>query len=279
LSESAQRRGADPAAILNQLTRVRAWAPGVLSHPWRWLLGWWFALFVGAQLAVLAFSPSSYRRGSVARGLLQVHEAAGRSLLGFTLLMALFNLVVIHILVVTANAYGLAAFALDAVVRVLVLELIPLAAPLYVAVNYSIPAGSELRRARQGGAFARLTAQGLDPLSREVLPRVLGGLSAVVLLAAVSCVISLLLAYFSIYGFTWAAVAPYSHAVGQIFGPTVTLIFCLKTILFALTAILLPLVHGLGADATRTHFEVRGLVQMLALMLLIEILSLVGNYY
>lgn len=279
MSESAHHRGAGSAAILNQITQARAWAPHVLMHPWRWLAGWWFALFVGAQLAVLAFSPSSYRRGSGARSLLQVHEAAGRSLLGFTLLMALFNLVVIHILVVTANAYGLAAFALDAVVRVLVLELIPLAAPLYVAVNYSIPAGSELRRARQGGTFARLADEGLDPLSREVLPRVLGGLSAVILLAAVSCVISLLLAYFSIYGFTSAALASYSHAVGQIFDPAVTLIFCLKTLLFALTAVLLPLVHGLSVDAARTHLEVRGLVQMLALMLLIEILSLVGNYY
>jgi phospholipid/cholesterol/gamma-HCH transport system permease protein len=193
--------------------------------------------------------------------------------------LALFNLVVIHILVVTANAYGLAAYALDAVVRVLVLELIPLAAPLYVGINYSIPAGSELRRARARGAFERLRAQGLDPRSHEVLPRVWGGLCAVILLLAVSCVISLLLAYVSIYGFTLAAVLPYSHAVGQIFNPTVTLIFCLKALLYAVTAVLLPLVHGLGGNPGRSHFEVRGLVQVLALVLLIEVLSLIGNYY
>ena len=61
--------------------------------------------------------------------------------------------------------------------------------------------------------------------------------------------------------------------------PAVTLIFCLKTLLFAATVVLLPLSHALRAPRRVGSFEVRGLLQTFVLMLLIEIASLVGNYY
>lgn len=260
---------------------------------YRWLLGlgqgvlrglarWWQVLFVGAQVAVLALAPSSYRRESGAVVLRHVYFAAGPGLPGFTMLMALFNVVVIRILVVTAFAYGLSSFALDAVVRVLVLELIPLVAALYVAVEYTIPGGSELFKLRRAGGLERLRAGGLDPLAREVLPRVLAGVFAVLLLAAVSCSISLVLAYVAVHGFTTAGVASYNRAVGHIFNPVVTLIFGVKTVLFAVAVALLPVANALRDPpprATRTSVELQGLMQMFLLMLLIEIGSLVGNYY
>jgi len=260
---------------------------------YRWLLGlgqgvlgwgarWWQVLFMGAQLGVLALSPSSYRQESGAVVLRQIYRAAGPGLPGFTVLMALFNVVVIRIVVVTAFAYGLSSFALDAVVRVLVLELIPLVAALYVAVEYAIPGGSELFKLRRAGGLDRLRARGIDPLGREVLPRVLAGVFAVLLLAAVSCVISLGLAYVAVHGFTTAGVAPYNRAVGHIFNPVVTLIFGFKTLLFALAVALLPVANALRdlpQRASRTSVELQGLVQMFVLMLVIEIASLVGNYY
>ncbi|CAM5782375.1 MlaE family ABC transporter permease [Ottowia pentelensis] len=246
------------------------------------LAGWWLVLFTGAQLMVLAFSPSSYRAQAGAGVLREIERAAAPGLPGFTVLMALFNVVVIRIVVVTAFAYGLEPYAMDAVVRVLVLELIPLVAALYVAVDYSIPGGSQLFKWRRAGGFERLRAQGQDPLAREVLPRVLGGVLAVSLLAAVSCVISLLLTYVAVYGFTLAALPRYNRAVGHIFNPAVTLIFGLKTGLFALTVALLPVANALRdipRKRTRTSVELQGLVQMFVLMLLIEMAALVGNYY
>ena len=140
----------------------------------RWALGWWLVVFIGAQLAVLAFSPSSYRRESRGVVLRQLYNAAGPGLPGFTTLMALFNVVVIRIVVVTAFAYGLTQYALDAVVRVLVLELIPLVAALFVAVEYTIPSGSELYKLRRAGEIPALELVvaldgGAGPMSYETL--------------------------------------------------------------------------------------------------------------
>jgi len=84
------------------------------------------------------------------------------------------------------------------------------------------------------------------------------------------------------YGFTLAGVASYNHAVGNIFTPAVSLIFSLKTLLFALAVSLLPAATALRdvpRRASRTSVELQGLVQMFVLMLIIEIASLVGNYY
>lgn len=246
------------------------------------LAGWWLVLFTGAQLAVLAFSPSSYRAQAGAGVLREIERAAAPGLPGFTVLMALFNVVVIRIVVVTAFAYGLSQYALDAVVRVLVLELIPLAAALYVAVEYSIAGGSQLYKWRRDGGPQRLRAAGGDPLAHEVLPRVLGAMFAVLLLAALSCVISLVLTYVAVHGFTTAGVASFNRAVGHIFNPAVTLIFGLKTLLFAVAVSLLPVANALRDiehRPSRTSVELQGLVQMLVLMLGIEIASLVGNYY
>ena len=255
---------------------------GVGRGAWRWVGGWWQVLFVGAQLAVLTLSPSSWRGHPRAQVLRHIDEATAPGLPGFTLLMALFNVVVIRIVVVTAFAYGLTQYALDAVVRVLVLELIPLAAALYVAVEYSIAGGSQLYKLRRDGGLQRLRAAGYDPLTHEVLPRVLGAVFAVLLLAALSCAISLVLTYVAVHGFTTAGVASFNRAVGHIFNPAVTLIFVLKTFLFAVAVALLPMANALRDIAhrpSRTSVELQGLVQMLVLMLVIEIASLVGNYY
>ncbi|QTD47315.1 ABC transporter permease [Ottowia testudinis] len=258
------------------------WLLGLGRAVLRWVSGWWLVLFVAAQLMVLAFSPSSYGRAGRGAVLRQMALAGGPGLPGFTMLMALFNVVVIRIVVVTAFAYGLTQYAIDAVVRVLVLELVPLAAALFVAVEYTIPGGSDLYKLRRSGAMQKLRQRGLDPLAHEVLPRVLAGVFAVLLLAAVSCVLSLVLAYLAIHGFTLAGASSYSHGVGQIFTPVVSSIFAAKTLLFALSVSLVPLGNALRDFPRRTSrisVELQGLVQVFVLMLLIEIASLVGNYY
>jgi len=247
-----------------------------------WLGGWWQIIHLGAVLGVLALSASGRRQawGSGLAG--QVYRASGPMLAGFTIATAVLSLVVIRIVIVTAQSYGLSQYALEMVVRVLVLELIPLAAALYVAVEYSIAGGSQLYKLRRDGGLQRLRAAGHDPLTHEVLPRVLGAVFAVLLLAALSCAISLVLTYVAVHGFTTAGVASFNRAVGHIFNPAVTLIFVLKTFLFAVAVALLPMANALRDIAhrpSRTSVELQGLVQMLVLMLVIEIASLVGNYY
>lgn len=235
-----------------------------------------------AVLIVMALSPSSYRaqhRQALAR---QIYLGTAQSLLWFTVLSTLISLVVIRIVVVTAQSYGLSQYALEMVVRVLVLELIPLAAALFAALRCSIPQATEVAALRTGGAWDQAVSQGANPLHAEVLPRVVAGVFVSLLLAAVSCVVTLVVAYLSTYGYTTAGFSAYTRTVGHVFSPAVSLIFGLKTLFFSVTVALMPIAAVLDAAPRRranTSVELQGLVRMFLVLVLIEIGSLVGNYY
>jgi phospholipid/cholesterol/gamma-HCH transport system permease protein len=248
---------------------------------WRWFWGWWRIMTLGAELLVLALSPLSYQAASRANLLRHIYLATAPSLTWFTVLTATLSLVLIRIVVVTAFSYGLSFYALEMVVRVLVLELIPLTAALFAAVRYSIPRGSELYKQRTRGGFDTLRSQYVDPIAQELLPSVVAGVFSVLTLAAVSCAVSLVLAYFTVYGFTSAAFMIYTRTVGQIFSPAVTLIFVLKTLFFSLAVSLIPVaisLQDLPRELSRASVELQGLIRMFAVLLLIEMASLVGNY-
>jgi len=247
-----------------------------------WLVDWARIVHFGAVIAVLALSPSSYARDNRPAIARQVVQGTVPEVWWFTLLTSLIGLVLIRIVVVTALSYGLTRYALEMVVRVLVLELIPLSAALFVAVRCTLPDGEELVAMRRSGALDALTQEGVDPMRREVLPRVLAGVFSVVALAAVSCVVSLLLAYWVVYGFSPWGFAGYTRTVGHVFDPMLTLIFALKTLLFSLAVSVIPMASALidpPPSRSRTSAEIRGLIRMFALLLLIETASLVGNYY
>ena len=56
----------------------------------------------------------------------------------------------------------------------------------------------------------------------------------------------------------------------------------MKTFFFSLAVSLIPMasaLYGMAESNTRTSAEMRGLVRMFAVVLLVEIVSLVGNYY
>ena len=247
-----------------------------------WLVGWWRMVHLTALLIVMALSPSSYHpehRRALAR---QIYLGTTQSLLWFTVLSTLVSLVVIRIVVVTALSYGLSQYALEMVVRVLVLELIPLAAALFAALRCSIPQATEIVALRARGEWERALARGVDPLHSEVLPRVVAGVFCSLLLAAVSCVVTLFVAYLSTYGFTTAGFGAYTRTVGHVFSPAVSLIFGLKTLFFGVTVALMPIAAALDASPRRrtsTSVELQGLVRMFLALVLIEVASLVGNYY
>lgn len=241
----------------------------------RWLGGWWHALHLAALLGAMALSPSSYR-GPRRRMLLQQLVAdAAPALPGFTVLTALVSLVLIRIVLVTASSYGLSQYALEMVVRVLVLELIPLSVALYTALRCAIPNATEIAQMRADGAWQRSA----DPLREHVLPRVLAGVFCALLLAALNCVVTLVLSYLSVYGFTTAGLEGYARTVGNIFEPAVSLIFALKVLLLGGAVALMPIAAILDQrPSRRTSAEVQGLVRMFLVILLIEAASLAGNY-
>lgn len=250
----------------------------------RTVVAWWRILYLGAMVGVLLLSPSTYDAAARRRLLRHVYEDTAPVLVGFTTLAALICLVITHIVVVTAQSYGLSRYALEMVIRVLVLELIPLTAALFVAMRCTIPNGTELTLLRQSGHLQALQRQGADMLRIEVLPRVVSGMYACITLAALSCVVAVVTAYVAVYGFNLAGLPIYTRLFGQVFTPPVTLLFVLKTLFFSGAVALIPLATGLyeytrSGDRALPGDELRGLARMFAVLLLIEITSLVGNYY
>lgn len=248
----------------------------------RWLHGWWRIVHLGATLIVLALSRASYdapQRSALAR---HVYLGTAPALAWFTVLSALLSLIVIRIVLVTSLSYGLSQYAIEMVVRVLVLELIPLTAALFAALRCTLPQAADVAALRADGRWADAVAAGQDPVRREVLPRVAAGLFAVCLLAAVSCGLTLVLAYLSVYGFNTTGFAAYTRTVGHVFDAGVALIFVLKILFFALAVALIPVASVLydrPHPRLGTSTELQGLVRMFLLLLLIEAASLVGNYY
>lgn len=253
-----------------------------------WLAGGWRTLHFGALLLAMALSPSTYspeNRRAVAD---RICLASNQLLPSFVLLAALFSLVVIHIVVVTAQSYGLSQYALGTVVRVLVVELLPLAAALFVALRAGISGHAEFvefAAIRQGRARTVSPAAGTAAIAHAVLPRVVAGALAVVSLTAISGVLALLLTYLSIYGLTPWGIDSFTRTVGQIFDPVTVFSLGLKTLLFSLAVATVPATVVLDAPAAAPAAHdsaaaaLQGTVRLFALLIAIEILSLTAEFF
>jgi phospholipid/cholesterol/gamma-HCH transport system permease protein len=268
------------------MLRTTSSRPGALtglgSLALHWLASWWRIVHLGVLILALALSRSSYSRTNRTAILQQAYVSTAPNLLWFTVLSALLSLVLIRIVLVTAYSYGLSRYALEMLVRVLVMELIPLTAALFVALRCTIPQAAEIAAMRSRGHLESLTNQGIDPLQHEVLPRTLAGMFAMLMLASVSCVLTLVLAYVSAYGLNRWGLPEYTHTVGQIFEPDVGLIFLLKILFMSLAVSLIPVtsvLYDAGRRQARASVEMHGLVRTFLAILLIEAASLIGNYY
>jgi phospholipid/cholesterol/gamma-HCH transport system permease protein len=163
-----------------------------------------------------------------------------------------------------------------------VLELIPLTAALFAALRCTMPNAAEVVAVRAQGHWDASARGDAEPMRREVLPRVLAGQFSAMLLAAVSCVVTLVVAYLSVYGPVTTGLEGYTRTVGHVFNPAVSLILALKIVFLGMAVALVPMAAVLdGAPARRrgASAELAGLVRMFMVILLIEAASLVGNYY
>jgi phospholipid/cholesterol/gamma-HCH transport system permease protein len=247
-----------------------------------WSVGWWHVVKLGAMIFVLALSPSTYDRANRAALARNVVMGTAPILAWFSLLSALTSLVLIRIVMITSVSYGLSQYALEMMVRVLVLELIPLTAALFVALRTTVPSGAALIRMHARGEFDPQRHPGTDPLRHELLPRVVAGVFAVWMLATLSCVIAVVLAYLAVYGFTVGGLQGFTRTMGHIFNPSVSLIFALKTLFFSLAVALIPVaafLRGPPPPGARSSTELESLVRLFAAVLVIEAVSLMSNYY
>lgn len=242
-----------------------------------WIGSWRRLLNFSVLMLTVAVMPATYGKDN--RRIMAQHLVRDTvpNLAWFGVLSALVSIVLIRIVVVTSQSYGLTRYALDLVVRVLTLELIPLTAAAFVALRTTLPAGLEFSQGRKAG-----TVVTLDELRSAFFPRVAAGIFAVWMLAAVCCVLTLILAYLSLYGFTPWALAGYTRVVGQVFNPAVAMILALKIVFFSFAVGLIPMAssfyYGASYRVKVTH-GLSDMVRLFAVILLIEVASLMGNYY
>lgn len=253
-----------------------AWARAFL----RGAASWWHLLHFSAIVLVMALSPSTYNRANRAITSQYIYASTWQVLPWFTALASLLSLVLIRIVVVTAFNYGLSQYALQMVVRVLVLELIPLSAALFVALRAGLtfnPGLSDTALLARSMPASRLS---IERLRNELVPNVFASAFSVLTLAMISSVIALVLAYVTVYGLSLWGLPGYTRTVGHVFDLVVTLGFLLKTILFSLAVAVVPMAANLeAARQTATANTVQpGAVRLFLVLLLIEAASLAVKY-
>lgn len=242
------------------------------------LQSWGFMLQFGALVLVLALTPSTHNRADRATTARHLYTSTWQVLPWFTALSGLLSLVIIRIVVVTALSYGLSQYALQMVVRVLVLELIPLSAALFVALRAGLAFNAGAVPASPLDRVQQVSALSLTQLQRQLVPRVLADAFSVLALATLSSAITLVLAYLVVYGLSPWGLPGFTRTVGQVFDLTVSLGFVLKVLLFSLAVAVVPLAASLDARQQNVSTLQPGAVRLFVVLLLIEAAALVVNY-
>ncbi len=234
-------------------------------------------LQLGASVLVLALTPGTYTplfRATTAR---QLVISTWQVLPWFTSLAALLSLVLIRIVVVTALSYGLSQYALQMVVRVLVLELIPLSAALFVALRSGMAFNAGALSAAPVMATRQKPVLHLERLHAEWAPQVLADAFSVLTLAMVSSVVALVLAYLTVYGLSPWGLPGFTRTIGQVFDMAMSLGFALKVFLFSMAVAVVPMAASLEASPATSSIQ-PGAVRLFLVLLLIEAAALIVKY-
>jgi len=247
-----------------------------------WAAGWLRLLRFGSAAIVAALSPSIYNpatREVVAR---QVYFTAWQVLPGFVLVVAVLSAVLVRIVDATAREFGLSQFASEMTLRVLVLELIPLTATLFVSLRSGAAINTEVALMNLRNEIEALARAGIDPMRFEFVPRLVGCVVSVISLTVVSCAVALLVAYLGVYGFFLWGVPDFTRSVGNVFDAQVTIGLAIKVLFFGAAVGVIPMGEAL-AGAREAHAApvtvLRGMMRLFFVLFLIEVASLAFKYW
>jgi phospholipid/cholesterol/gamma-HCH transport system permease protein len=249
------------------------------------LLNWlssWRAVFRFAAVAVVeSLSPGVYNSATRSVVLKQIYFTAWQILPRFTLFTALFSYVLILIVVQTARQYGLAEYALEVVIRLLVLEILPLMTALFVALRSGAATGTEVVLMNIHNEIRAMEEAGIDPLRFELVPRVIGGTISVLALTAVSSALALIFAYFVVYGLQYWNLPDFARVVAHVFDLSTLANLWLKVLFFGLAVTVIPITEALAAPQKLFFAPIavlRGMVRLFFVLMLIEVVSLALKY-
>jgi phospholipid/cholesterol/gamma-HCH transport system permease protein len=237
--------------------------------------------FAGFATAAL-ISPSTYQPATRELAVRQIYYTACQVLLGYLLFTGLLSLVVIEIVFTAAGRYGLAQYSLELMLRVLVLEVLPLLTALFVALRSGAAIGAEIALMTVRGEIQDIEEAGQSPLHGELVPRIAGAVLSVLSLTTLSCALATWLAYVALYGFSTVGEDEFSLVIANVFVPQILLGLMLKCLLFGLCVALIPVATGLEAERDDIRSApaavLGGLVKLFFVIGVIQILSLVYKY-
>ncbi len=248
-----------------------------------WLNPWLGLARFGAIALRRAVSPATYDGAALEVVQKQIYFTAWQILPGFAALVALLSLVIIQIVGDTARDFGLYGYALELVLRVLVLEVLPLVTVLFVALRTGAAMNTEVALMKIHNELEAFELVGVDPLRFELIPRVIGGTVAVMALTALAILIALGLAHLIIVDLQPWSLPPgdFARAVGKVFDVPSMLVLWGKTLAFGLAVTIIPIAQALATPKRLSLAPVavlRGMVRLFFAIMLIETGALAVTY-
>lgn len=212
------------------------------------------AFVEAAERLVVSLAPATWTPAVRRAAARRLWRDAVQALPRFALLAGLLSLAIVHIVVITTQNYGLSQFALSTVIRLLLVELLPLLAAIHVALMPAAP----VHAVDASGADDDALAEGAARAAPHVASRAI----LVAALIVVGSAIALGIAYLGVFGLTAWGATNFTHTVGRVFDPVVLSALLLKLVLYSLSVATL--------DSTALIFGV--LIGIETLLLLVEFL-------
>jgi phospholipid/cholesterol/gamma-HCH transport system permease protein len=131
------------------------------------------------------------------------------------------------------------------------------------------------------GQLEAMRKEGIDPLEREFLPRVLATAASLVSLTVLSCTVALIAAYVSMYGLTPWGFDEYTRVVALVFSPAALAGFALRCVAFGIAVAIIPIAAGTDASHDLKSAPVAvmgGMVRLFFALGIIEAVSLAVKY-
>lgn len=246
-----------------------------------WFRAWLHAALFGFACAAAALSPSSYTQQTRAIALRQIYFTAWQVLPGYLAFAALLSVIIVRITVGATFEFGLSGYAVELVLRAMVLEILPLLTALFVALRSGSAIGTEIALMRISGELDVAHAADAGPMQREFVPRVIASGIAVASLTVLGCTTAVAVAYTAIYGFSPWGLEEYLQVVAHVFSLPALAGFLLKCTMFGFMVAVIPIAGGMAAtrDARSAPLAVMGaMVRLFFALGIVEIGALAAAY-
>lgn len=262
---------------------LHAWLASLGRECSDWMNPWLNAFSFGFTAFVGIFSPSTYNRAMRQVIEKQIYFTAWQILPGFAVFAALFSALLIEIVITTARKYALYEYALELIVRILVLEIQPLMTALFIALRTGAAINTEVALMKIQNELYAMQRMGIDPVRLELLPRVIGGTVSVMILTAVNVALSLWLTYVMVIEFNaWSLTSGDFHRImGKILVGPALVVLLVKSLAFGFAVTVVPISEALSTEQKLYKAPVsvlRGMVRLFFTLMLIETLALAFLY-